>query len=190
MPATDSAILTATRVYAKIIFIVPLMLLVLLLLLCFIVYYNQPSYFLPLPVIKEGLSDLESMQLSRRKCERCLIAYRNDQGVVNSSGITETSVINVACSECRERVRLFECDRDILITVKTAWKYHNFRLSLLLFTWMQTVDPDQVMTSRTDHNIILFLTASIKIYCINGNIFNHVLIPTRIRNGKCVHLLL
>ena len=148
---------------AKIIFI---LLLMIVLLLRFTIYYNQSSYVLPPPLIKEGLPDLESM---RSKCERCLIAYRNDQGGDNSSGIIRSSVINVACPECRERVLLSECDGDIFMTVKTTLKFHNFRLSLLLFTWMQTVDPDQVMSFSSDY--ILVLTASIRIYyIIHGSI--------------------
>ena len=33
----------------------------------------------------------------------------------------------------------------IHISVKTAAKYHKERLSLLLLTWLQTVDPNQVI---------------------------------------------
>ena len=157
---------------AKIIFI---LLLMMVLLLCFTIYYKQFSYVLPPPLIKESM---------RSKCERCLIAYRNDQGGDNSSGIIRSSVINVACPECRERVLLSECDRDIFMTVKTTLKFHNFRLSLLLFTWMQTVDPDQVMSFCSDYN---YYIKNILYYTWKH--FNHVIL-TRRRSMECVRILL
>ena len=38
---------------------------------------------------------------------------------------------------------------DIHISVKTATKYHEERLSLLLLTWLQTLEPQQVIQSSS-----------------------------------------
>ena len=50
--------------------------------------------------------------------------------------------------ELSQRVEVAEADSDpgILVSVKTTTRYHQHRLSLLLFTWMKTLPPEQVAT--------------------------------------------
>ena len=44
----------------------------------------------------------------------------------------------------RENVRVSDSDPKILISVKTTTLYHKERLSLLLFTWLESIPPQQV----------------------------------------------
>ena len=53
-------------------------------------------------------------------------------------------ITHVVRPECRETLMLLESDPEILVSVKTTSQYHKHRLSLLLFTWMETVSPQQV----------------------------------------------
>ena len=46
--------------------------------------------------------------------------------------------------ECKEHIVVTGSDPEILVSVKTARKNHKYRLSLQLFTWMKTINPDQV----------------------------------------------
>jgi hypothetical protein len=54
--------------------------------------------------------------------------------------------------ELSQRVEVAEADSDpgILVSVKTTTRYHQHRLSLLLFTWMKTLPPEQlyIVTDR------------------------------------------
>ena len=58
--------------------------------------------------------------------------------------ILGTVLTHVLRPELSERVHVPEGDPEILVSVKTTTLYHQHRLSLLLFTWMQTLSPKQV----------------------------------------------
>ena len=81
---------------------------------------------------------------TQNKCKECLAAYES-LGRVNRSTAVGSFATHILCPECRERIRLPDRDPHIHLSVKTAKVFHRTRLSLLFFTWMQTVDPDQVM---------------------------------------------
>ncbi len=49
-------------------------------------------------------------------------------------------------TEENEIEQYFPASNVVLLSVKTTTAYHESRLSLLLKTWLQTVDPDQVST--------------------------------------------
>ena len=53
-------------------------------------------------------------------------------------------VTHTAHPECRKHIVVSGSDPEILVSVKTTRKYHAYRLSLQLFTWMKTINPDQV----------------------------------------------
>ena len=53
-------------------------------------------------------------------------------------------VTHVFHPERREHVHIPESDPGILVSVKTTTTYHRHRLSLLLFTWMESLPPQQV----------------------------------------------
>ena len=55
-----------------------------------------------------------------------------------------TLITHVLHPERREYVIVPELDQSIMVSVKTTAQFHRHRLSLLLFTWMQTVSPQQV----------------------------------------------
>ena len=55
-----------------------------------------------------------------------------------------TLVTHVLHPERRESVAVPYVDPGILVSVKTTAEYHRHRLSLLLFTWMQTLSPQKV----------------------------------------------
>ena len=55
-----------------------------------------------------------------------------------------TLITHVLHPERRESVIVPELDPGIMVSVKTTAQYHRHRLSLLLFTWMQTLSPQQV----------------------------------------------
>ena len=79
---------------------------------------------------------------------------RSDLELVHVFGqdrILGTLVTHVLHPQRREHVRVPHSDPRILVSVKTTTAYHRQRLSLLLFTWMESVSPQQVqiyVTSR------------------------------------------
>ena len=116
-----------------------------------IFYINQLQFASSPTVVKSGprmgnfCQHLESGP--QNKCCECLVAHRR----VNRSTVVESFVTHIVCPECRERIRLPDSYPEIHLSVKTANIYHRTRLSLLFFTWMQTVAPDQVMSFFCSH---------------------------------------
>jgi hypothetical protein len=72
---------------------------------------------------------------------------RSDLELVHVFGqdrILGTLVTHVLHPQRREHVRVPHSDPRILVSVKTTTAYHRQRLSLLLFTWMESVSPQQL----------------------------------------------
>ena len=109
----------------------------------FSVYYSNSTWnsFLPMSITEAPMITLE---IPHRTCEECLRPHKNSFSMTKALG---SFVTHIVCPECRERIQLPDSDPEIHLSVKTANIYHRTRLSLLFFTWMQTVDPDQVMSS-------------------------------------------
>ena len=114
----------------------------------FCVYYWNS--FLPTSITENPLPEqvpsaimMITGERSHRTCEECLRPHKNSFIMTKAFG---SFVTHIVCPECRERIRQPDSDPKIHLSVKTANIYHKTRLPLLFFTWMQTVDPDQVMT--------------------------------------------
>ena len=93
----------------------------------------------------------DEIKLLLNKCNQCLLRAKNSSvkrvAHFNRQG---SFVTHVLCPECHERVH--GSGSEIFFTVKTARAIHKSRLSLLLFTWIQTANSDQVIT---DNNYLL-----------------------------------
>jgi len=89
----------------------------------------------------------ESQAVSPEWRER-LVALKNDadttEKVPGQDKALGFIITHTAHPECREHIVVTGSDPEILVSVKTARKNHKYRLSLQLFTWMKTINPDQV----------------------------------------------
>ena len=86
----------------------------------------------------------KTIQVPLSECEKCLIAKRNYSALGKRSDTIGSFVTHIVCPECRKHIQLPDSNQEIFLTLKTAEIFHRDRLSLLLFTWLQTVEPDQV----------------------------------------------
>ena len=95
----------------------------------------------------------DEIKLLRNKCNQCLLRAKNSSvkkvAHFNRQGLFVTHVL---CPECHERVHV--SGSEIFFTVKTARALHKARLSLLLFTWIQTANPDQVIADNNNYLLI------------------------------------
>ena len=74
-----------------------------------------------------------------------LVTLKNDTDTAEGHDkVLEFIITHTAHPECREHIVVSGCDPEILVSVKTTRTYHKYRLSLQLFTWMKTINPDQV----------------------------------------------
>ena len=99
----------------------------------------------------------KTIQVPLSECEKCLIAKRNYSALGKRGDTIGPFVTHIVCPECRKHIQLPVSNPEILLTVKTTEIFHRNRLSLLLFTWMQTVEPDQV-------KLLIMLAISVKIH--------------------------
>ena len=99
----------------------------------------------------------KTIQVPLSECEKCLNAKRNDSALGKRGDTIGPFVTHIVCPECRKHIQLPVSNPEILLTVKTTEIFHRDRLSLLLFTWMQTVEPDQV-------KLLIMLAISVKIH--------------------------
>ena len=60
-------------------------------------------------------------------------------------------VTHVLHPQRREHVRVPDIDPRILVSVKTTTVYHKQKLSLLLFTWLESISPRQVLIWRDEN---------------------------------------
>ena len=60
------------------------------------------------------------------------------------NGILGSLITHVVHPQRRENVRVSDSDPKIMVSVKTTTFYHKERLSLLLFTWLESIPPQQV----------------------------------------------
>ena len=84
--------------------------------------------------------------------------------------ITGSILTHILRPERSERVGIPETERDpgILISVKTATLYHQHRLSLLLFTWMRAVSPQQVylpLEVQSSCSCLIYFFSYAALYC-------------------------
>ena len=73
---------------------------------------------------------------------------RGLENVPGRDKILGSILTHILKPELSQRVEVAEADSapGILVSVKTTTRYHQHRLSLLLFTWMKTLPPEQVAT--------------------------------------------
>ena len=79
-------------------------------------------------------------------------------------------VTHVVRPERRERILLPDSGPEVYLSVKTAIIFHSTRLSLLFFTWMQTVRPDQVKLVCVDkHAVLITSTKAVRKRLVGKN---------------------
>ena len=97
-----------------------------------------------------------------------LVALKNDTDTDTTEKVPGQDkalgfiVTHTSHPECREHIVVTGSDPEILVSVKTARKNHKYRLSLQLFTWMKTINPDQVKC----HTCIQYSQACIVSECL------------------------
>lgn len=69
----------------------------------------------------------------------------SSEGENSCSVWTKSSVLELLTGEHQER-EVVSGSEDIYVSIKTTQKYHTTRLPPVLFTWLQTINPQQVPT--------------------------------------------
>ena len=92
----------------------------------------------------------DEIKLLNNKCNQCLLKAKNSS-VKNAAHFKRKGSFftHILCPECHERVH--GSGSEIFFTVKSARTLHKSRLSLLLFTWIQTANPDQVIAENNNY---------------------------------------
>ena len=110
--------------------------------------HNKHNKYSVLPTNSQVSKD--EIKLLRNKCNQCLLKAKNSS-VKNVTHFERQGsfVTHVLCPECHERVH--GSGSEIFFTVKTARTLYKSRLSLLLFTWIQTANPDQVIADNNNY---------------------------------------
>ena len=115
------------------------------------VLHNKHNKYSVLPTNSQvSQVSKDEIKLLHNKCNQCLLKAKNSS-VKNVTHFKRQGsfVTHVLCPECHEHMHV--SGSEMFFTVKTARTLHKSRLSLLLFTWIQTANPDQVIADNNNY---------------------------------------